>query len=96
MVTDRLRRPAAIYADMALAGRMVREPIRSLPPEVWDEFVETLKRGPTPEQARAVKRAKELARHIPLVDSSTVKNKRICNPSDIVRRVEAGACDRKS
>ena len=59
---------------------MARQPIRSLPPEVWDEFVETLKRGPTPEQARAVKRAKELARNIVLLDSSVVKDKRICRP----------------
>ena len=74
------RRPAAAYTGMAPGGRMARQPIRSLPPEVWDEFVETLKRGPTPEQALAVKRAKELARNIVLLDSSAVRDKRICRP----------------
>ena len=29
-------------------------------PDVWDEFAKALKRGPTPEQARAVKRPKSL------------------------------------
>ena len=51
-----------------------------LPPEVWDEFVETLKRGPTPEQALAVKRAKEIARNVVLWDSSAVKDKMMCRP----------------
>ena len=46
-----------------------------------------LKRGPTPEQARAVEKAIEIGRSITLKDSSTVKNKRICRPPDTVRRM---------
>ena len=65
---------------MDLGGRMARQPIRTFPPEVWAEFVAALKRGPTPEQARAIERMKELGRSITLEDSSIVKNKRICRP----------------
>ena len=78
--TNRPRRPVAIYTGMDHGGRMVRPPIEPLPPDVWDEFVAALKRGPTPEQARAIERLKELGRNITLKDSSTVKNKKICRP----------------
>ena len=33
---------------------MVLPPIRPLTPEEWDNFVAALRRGPTPEQVRAV------------------------------------------
>ena len=78
--TNRPRRPTAIYTGMAPAGRMARQPIRTFPPEVWAEFVAALKRGPTPEQARAVEKAMEIGNSITLKDSSIVKNKRICRP----------------
>ena len=81
----------AIYAGMVFAGRMARQPIRTFPPEVWDEFVAALKRGPTPEQIRAIERAEEIARGITLKDSSIVKKKRICRPGT-ARSMEAGAC----
>lgn len=53
---------------------MVLPAIRPLHPDVWDEFMAVLRRGPTPEQARALERALELARHIPVRDASTVKS----------------------
>ena len=59
---------------------MVRQPARALPPEVCDEFIAALKRGPAPEQARAMERTLELGRSITLKDSSTVKKKRACRP----------------
>ena len=65
---------------MELGGRMARQPIRTLPPEVWEEFMAALKRGPAPEQARAMERTRELGRSITLKDSSIVKKKRICRP----------------
>ncbi len=40
-----------------------------------------LKRGPTPEQARAMEKTLELGRSITLKDSSIVKNKKICRPT---------------
>ena len=78
--TNRPRRAAAIYTGTVRAGRMVRPAIEPLPPDVWDEFVAALKRGPTPEQARAVERAMEIGNSITLKDSSIVKNKKICRP----------------
>ena len=78
--TNRPRRAAAIYTGMAPAGRMARQTIVELPPDVWDEFMVALKRGPTPEQARAMERTLELGRSITLKDSSIVKNKKICRP----------------
>ena len=73
-------RPLAIYTGMVHGGRMVRPAIPPLPPDVWAEFVAALKRGPTPEQARAAERLKEIGRSITLEDSSIVKNKKICRP----------------
>ena len=64
---------------------------KDVSPEVWDEFVAALKRGPTPEQIRAIERAEEIARGITLKDSSIVKKKRICRPGT-ARSMEAGAC----
>lgn len=52
---------------------MVLPAIRPLPPDVWDEFMATLRRGPTPEQVRAVEKALELARRTPVRDASAVK-----------------------
>ena len=53
---------------------MVPQPTRLLSPDVWDEFVAALERGPTPKHVRAVERAKELARHIRIRDASTIKS----------------------
>ena len=74
------RRPSGIYTGIELGGRMARQPIRTLPPEVWEEFMAALKRGPTPEQARAMERTRELGRSITLKDSSIVRKKRVCRP----------------
>ena len=76
---------------MVATGRMARQPVRTFPPEVWDEFVAALKRGPTPEQARAVERAMEIGSKITLKDSSIVKKKRKISPAEIVRGMNAGA-----
>ena len=89
------RRPATIYTGMVATGRMARQPVRTFPPEVWDEFVAALKRGPTPEQARAVERAMEIGSKITLKDSSIVKKKRKISPAGIVRGMNAGACTGK-
>ena len=53
---------------------MVLPPIRPLHPDVWDEFMAALKRGPSPKQVQAVERALELARHIPVMDANAVKS----------------------
>ena len=68
---------------------MVLPPIRPLTPEEWDNFVETLRRGPTPRQVRAVERALEIARNITVLpDTSTIKNMRRLNPDEVARRME--------
>ena len=90
MPPSRPRRPVTINTGIVRAGRVARQPVRTFPPDVWDEFVAALKRGPTPEQARAVEKAIEIGRSITLKDSSTVKNKRICRPPDTVRRMHVG------
>ena len=53
---------------------MVLPPIRPLPPDVWDEFMAALKRGPSPKQVRAMERALELARRIPVRDADALKS----------------------
>lgn len=67
---------------------MVLPAIPPLPHDVWMEFVAALRRGPTPEQVRAVERAEEIARDITLRDPSTVKNVRRLDPSEVARRME--------
>ena len=68
---------------------MVLPPIRPLTPEEWDNFVAALRRGPTPEQVRAVERAKEIARNITVLpDTSTIKNMRRLDPAEVERRME--------
>ena len=48
-----------------------------------------LRRGPTPEQVRAVERAKEIARNITVLpDTSTIKNMRRLDPAEVERRME--------
>ena len=46
--------------------------IPPLHPDAWDEFMAALRRGPTPEQARAVERALEIARRTPVRGASAV------------------------
>ena len=68
---------------------MVRPAIPPLPPAVWAEFMAAIRRGPTPEQVRAVERAKEIARTINVLpDTSTLKNMRRLDPDEVARRME--------
>ena len=68
---------------------MVLPPIRPLTQEEWDNFVAALRRGPTPEQVRAVERALEIARNITVLpDTSTLKNIRRLDPAEVERRME--------
>ena len=71
------------------AAGMVLPPIRPLTQEEWDNFVAALRRGPTPEQVRAVERAKEIARNITVLhDASTIKNMRRRDPAEVRRLIE--------
>ena len=48
-----------------------------------------LRRGPTPEQVRAVERAKEIASTINVLpDTSTIKNIVRLDPDEVARRLE--------
>ena len=67
---------------------MVLPPIPPLPHDVWMEFVAALRRGPSPEQVRAVERAEELVRDVTVRDSSTMKNVRRLDPAEVARRME--------
>ena len=49
-----------------------------------------LKRGPAPEQARAMERIKELARHIRIRDASTIKSGVMRPPSCLRPDAERG------
>ena len=63
--------------------------IRPLSPAEWDELVAALWRGPTPEQARAVERAKEIASTIEVLpDGYTIKNMRRLDPDEVARRMD--------
>lgn len=68
MRTCPVPRRAALAASTYIVGAwrpiMVLRHVRPLPPEAWDDFVAALKRGPTPEQVRAMERAMELTRHM--------------------------------
>ena len=39
-------------------------PVAPLPPDVWDKFMAALRRGPTPKQVEAVKRAMDITRNM--------------------------------
>ena len=67
---------------------MVVRGIGPLEPEEWDAFVAALKRGPAPEQVRAVERALEIAKTIKVLpDTSTLNMGRI-DPDEVARRME--------
>ena len=71
------------------AARMVLPPIRPLSEEEWNNLVAALRRGPTPEQVRAVERAKEIASTINVLpDTSTIKNIVRLDPDEVARRLE--------
>ncbi len=68
---------------------MVRPAIPPLPPDVWAEFMAAIRRGPTPEQVRAVERAKEIAKTIKVLpDTSTIKGIVRLDPDEVARRLE--------
>ena len=68
---------------------MVLPSIPPLPPDVWAKFIEALRRGPTPEQVRAVERAKEIASTIKLLPYGTpIKNMRRLDPDEVARRMD--------
>lgn len=62
--------------------------IPPLHPDAWDEFMAAIRRGPTPEQARAVERALEIARNTPVRDASTVKEEAYLPLQDSAHRRE--------
>lgn len=43
---------------------MLPPPVAPLPPDVWNKFMEDLRRGPTPKQVEAVKRAMDITRNM--------------------------------
>ncbi len=60
-----------------------------LEPEEWDAFVAALRRGPAPEQVRAVERALEIAKTIKVLpDTSTIKGIVRLDPGEVARRLE--------
>lgn len=63
---------------------MVMPAIPPLHPEAWDEFMAALRRGPPPEQVRAVERALEIGRNIRVRDAKTVPIEAY-GPQDSVR-----------
>ena len=72
------------YNHQALGAVMVLPAIPPLRPEAWDEFMAALRRGPPPEQVRAVERALEIGRNIRVRDASTVPIEAY-GPQDSVR-----------
>ena len=67
---------------------MVLPPAKPLTREEWEHFVAALRRGPTPEQVEAVRRAKEIASTIRLLpDTSTINLKRR-DPAEVMRLIE--------
>ena len=68
---------------------MVLPPAKPLTREEWEHFVAAIRRGPTPEQVEAVKRAKKIASTIRfLPDSSTIKNIVRRDPAEAMRLIE--------
>ncbi len=68
---------------------MVLPAIRPLSEEEWNNLVAALRRGPTPEQVRAVERAKEIAKTIKVLpDTSTIKGIVRLDPDEVARRLE--------
>ena len=77
---------------------MLPPPVPPLPPDVWDDFVEKLRRGPSPKQVEAVKRAMELTRNIatpgdpdydePETQRAIAERRRNSQPIAGLRRVE--------
>ena len=68
---------------------MVLPTIRPLTREEWEHLVAALRRGPSPEQVEAVKRAKEIASTIRfLPDSSTIKDIKRRDPAEAMRLIE--------
>ena len=68
---------------------MVLPTIRPLTEEEWENFVAALRRGPTPRQVEAVKRAKEIASTIRVIhDSSTIKGIKRRDPAEVMRLIE--------
>ena len=77
---------------------MLPPPVPPLPPEVWDDFVETLRRGPSQKHVEAVKRAMELTRNMatpgdpdydePETQRAIAERRRNSQPIAGLRRVE--------
>lgn len=77
---------------------MLPPPVPPLEPEVWDEFVKALRRGPTPKQVEAVKRAMELTRNMsrpghpdydePETRRAIAETRRLSQPIEGLKRVE--------
>ena len=77
---------------------MLPPPIQPLEPEVWDEFVKALRRGPTPKQVEARKRLMDLSRNMatpedadyyePETQRAIAETRRLSRPIEGLKRGE--------
>lgn len=77
---------------------MLPPPVPPLPPDVWDDFVEKLRRGPSPKQVEAAKKLLALSRNIatpgdpdydePETQRAIAERRRNSQPIAGLRRVE--------